>query len=180
MTDDPNNMSLRSPTSSWWRFSIRELLLLTAAVAAFLAWAGLLFQRSRPYEPTRIPDLVGNFQNVRTICESLGHRTSSFMSGGGGGSNMHETTRTHDCRIDLPANLRGEFMTAYRQHVLGVLEREADKVWGAGTTSGYGGLSAFDLEYSKGNTRGHVIVRSAAGGEDLTLLVLIHEHDTKP
>jgi len=101
------------------------------------------------------------------------------MSGGGGGSNMHETTRTYDIRIDLPAKLRGAFMTDYREHVRGVLQKEADSMSGAGATSGYAGLSAFEFEYSKGNTRGHVIVRSAAGTEDLTLLVLIHEHDTR-
>ena len=169
-----------SRRGSWWRFSIRELLLLTAAVAAFLAWAGLLFQRSRPYEPTRIPDLVGNFQGVRTIAESLGHRTSSYTAGGGGGSSMHETTRTYDIRIDLPGKLRGPFMTAYRDHVRVVLQKEADDVSGGGTTSGFAGLSAFDFHYSKGNTRGTVIVRSMTGVEELSLLVLIHEYDTRP
>ena len=166
-------------TNGRWRFSIRELLLLTAAVAAFLAWAGLVFQRSRPYEPTRIPDLVGNFQDVRAICQSLGHDASSYTVGGGGGSNPHETTRTHDIAIDLPANLRSAFMSAYREHMRTVLEKEADSVYGAGTTSGYGGLSAFEFEYAKASTQGHVIVRSVSGEKGLTLLVLIHEYDTR-
>jgi hypothetical protein len=170
-------MNLRLPTN-WWRFSIRELLLLTAAAAAFLAWAGLMFQKSRPYVRTRVPDLVGNAQDARAICLALGHRSSSSSSSGGGGSNPYETTRSYDFHIDLPADQRGAFMAAYRDHIKGVLDKEADKVWGAGSASDGGGLRSFDYEYAKDRTHGKVVVRCASGG-DLTLFVFVHEHDTR-
>lgn len=167
------------PARRWWRFSIRELLLLTAAVGAFLAWAGLLYQRSRPYERTAIPDRIADLQEIQNICRTLGHSPSSFSSGGGGSSNQHETTRTHEFRIDLPRDQRGPFMDAYRQHILDLLNKHADGVWGAGATSDGQHLRGFEYDYGKGATRGHVIVRTA-GGDDFTLLLIVYEHDTKP
>jgi len=149
-------------------------------VAAFLAWAGLLFQRSQPYRPTSIPNDIGSFQYILAILQSLGHRPASYSSSGGGGSDMHHTTRTYDVRIDLPAKERGAFMTAFRQHMRTLLEKDADKFWGAGSSSDGVGLRGFDFSYAKGNTRGTVSVRSTSSGEDLSLLVLVHEHDTRP
>jgi hypothetical protein len=178
VVSSPSAGSTSLPRQSWRRFSIRELLLLTAAVAAFLAWAGLFYQRSRPYRRTSIPDRVGNLQDIRTICQSLGHRPKSYSAGGGGSSNMHATTRTYDCRIDLPAAQRGAFMLAYRDHIKGLLEKHADRVWGAATTSDAGGLSGFGFEYSKDGAQGTVAVRCASGG-DLTLFVFIHEYDAR-
>src|SRR5947208_665722 len=36
----------------WWRFSLRELLLLMLAAGAFIGWGVLLYERSQPYEPS--------------------------------------------------------------------------------------------------------------------------------
>lgn len=93
---------------------------------------------------------------------------------------MHATTRNHDMHIDLPLNLRGSFMQAYRQHVLSLLQKESNSVWGAGTTSDGQGLSGFDFEYAKGSTRGMVAVRSVSNDEGLTLLIFVHEHQFQP
>ena len=41
-----------------------------------------------------------------------------------------------------------------------------------------GGLRGFDFEYSQGNTRGIVVMRCASG-DDLTLFVFVHEHDSR-
>lgn len=170
----------RSPVHHrWWRFSIRELLLLTAAVGAFLAWAGLLYQRSRPYQRTAIPDRIGSAQDIQTICQALMHRIGSYSSGGGGSSNMYATTRTFDSQIDLPANLRGPFMDAYRKHVRSVLDKQADGVWGAGSSSDGSGLRGFEFEYAKGSTRGTIVARCASAGDEFSLFVFVHEHDRR-
>jgi hypothetical protein len=162
-----------------WRFSIRELLLLTAAVAAFLAWAGLLFQRSRPFARTTIPDKVCSHEVMRTICKSIGHDPNSHSTGGGGSSNTHAVNRSYDCQIDLPAELRDRFMVAYQQHVRAVLDADADRVAGAGTSRDGNGLRGFSFEYEKGATHGTVIVRCAPGENELSLFVFVHEYDTR-
>jgi hypothetical protein len=166
--------------SAWWRFSIRELLLLTAAVGAFLAWAGLFYQRSRPYERTAVPDRIANFQDIQAICASLGHKPASYSSGGGGSSIRYGTIRSYDCQIDLPAKLRSDFLVAYRQHVRTLLEKNAQSVRGAGSQSDGSGLRGFDFEYTQGRCRGTVVVRSAAGTDGLTLFVFVHEYDVRP
>jgi len=164
---------------AWWRFSIRELLLLTAAVAAFLAWAGLLFQRSLPFQRTTIPDTVGDFQNIRAICTKLGHRPASYSSGGGGSSNMYATIRSYDCQVDLPAKLRGQFMANYREHIRATLAKLADRVGGAGSISDGRGLKGFDYEYDKGRVHGTVVVRSTSGDDGLSLFIFVHEYDSR-
>jgi len=155
-------------------------LLLTAAVAGFLAWGTLLYQRTRPFRPTNIPSRLSQFDDVRVICKALGHNVSSYSSGGGGSSGMHATTRNYDVQIDLPSQLRGQFMQSYRQHVHALLQKETNSVWGAGTMSDGQGLRGFDFEYAQGSTRGIVAVRSASGDDGLTLLIFVHEHQFQP
>ncbi|HZN33662.1 MAG TPA: hypothetical protein VFB80_07575 [Pirellulaceae bacterium] len=164
---------------AWWRFSIRELLLLTAAVAAFLAWAGLLYQRSLPYQRTTIPDTIGNFQDVRTICAKIGHRPASYSSGGGGSSNMYATIRSYDCQVDLPAKLRGQFMADYREHIRATLAKLADRVGGAGSISDGRGLQGFSYEYAEGRVHGTVVVRSSSRDDGLSLFIFVHEYDSR-
>ena len=172
-------MSEQPSAGRWWRFSIRELLLLTAAVAAFLAWAGLLFQRSRPFTRTAIPDKIGNVQAMRDACQTIGHPLRSYSSGGGGSSDMHATTRTFDSNLDLPAELRGAFMTAFRKQVFAILVKEADRVYGEGTSRDGQGLRGFELTYEKGSAHGRVIVRTQTGEKELSVLVFVHEYDTR-
>jgi len=61
---------------SVWRFSLRELLLLMIAVAAFLGWGGLLYQQYRSFEPS--PFFANNQtwkQDVIAVCQELGEET---------------------------------------------------------------------------------------------------------
>jgi hypothetical protein len=175
----PAAPAVRRPRAPW-RFTIREIMLLTAAVAGFLAWANLFYQRSKSYQRTAIPDHLGNFDKVQAICRSLGHHIASYSGGGGGSSGPHGTTRTYDCEIDLPRNLHGEFMQAYREHILEVLVKHSKSVSGGSTSRGNQGLRAFNLEYDKGKTHGTVAVRSMANDNGLTMLILVHEHQLQP
>ncbi|HEX5104397.1 MAG TPA: hypothetical protein VFV87_11330 [Pirellulaceae bacterium] len=165
------------PRPSPWRFSIREIMLLTAAVAGFLAWANLAYQRSRPYRRTPIPDTVGRFDDIQRICTEIGHRASSLSSGGGGSGDPYTTTRTYECRIDLPKPLRPEFMKRYRERLRAMLDKHAENVSGAGTTSDGTGLRGFEYDYRQGRARGTVIVRTSGSDEDFFLFLFIHEFD---
>jgi hypothetical protein len=93
---------------------------------------------------------------------------------------MHSTTRTYDCQIDLPLQLRGAFMQAYKDHVRAVLDKHADSVFGAGTTSDGVGLRGFDFEYTKGRVHGTIAVRSVSGDQELSLFIFVHEHKSQP
>jgi hypothetical protein len=165
---------------SWWRFSIREIMLLTAAIAGFLAWSILYYQRSRPYERTSIPDRLSTMDDVQTICAKLGYRPSSYSAGGGGSSGFRSTTRTYDCRIDLAQDLRQPFMQAYREHVRRVLWTHASDVSARGTTSDGRVMRDFEFEYTQGRTRGFVAIRSTSSDKELALFIFIHEHGNPP
>jgi hypothetical protein len=163
----------------FWRFSIRELLLLTAAVAAFLAWAGLFYQRNKPYQRTKVPDEIGRLEVLLEISRQLGHQTSTTSSGGTGKSDMYSTSRTFDIELDLPRELRGPFMEAYLDHVRKVLGEHATSASAGGTTRDEWGLRDFEFEYSSGPTRGSIYVRSMGGNGELSLFIFLHEHDSR-
>jgi hypothetical protein len=162
-----------------WRFTIREIMLLTAAVAAFLAWANLAYRRSRPYQRTSIPDRL-NMRDIQAICAAIGHQTSSYSSGGGGSSDRHSTTRTFECHLDLPANLQPQFMTKYREHLRSVLQEHAGSLTGGGMTRNNAGIQGFEIDYSQGRTQGTVIVRSAGRDGDLYLVMFVQEFQAPP
>lgn len=169
------------PTADFpfWRFSIRELLLLTTAVAAFLAWAGLFYQRHKPYQRTKVPDEIGRLEVLLEISRSLGHPTSTTSSGGSGKSDMYSTSRTFDITLDLPDELRGPFMEAYLAHVRKILAEHATNASAGGTTRDEWGLRDFEVDYSSGPTRGSIYVRSMGGSRELSLFIFLHEHDSR-
>jgi hypothetical protein len=164
----------------FWRFTIRELLLLTAAVAAFLAWAGLFYQQHKPYQRTKVPDEIGRLEVLLEISRSLGHKASSSSSGGSGRSDMYATSRTFDIALDVPRELRGKMMEAYREHVRKVLAKHVTlSSGGAGTTRDALGLRDFEFDYSQGTTRGSIYVRSMGGDQDFSLFIFLHEYDSR-
>jgi hypothetical protein len=182
----PTDSTSSRPASAWryllppaWQFSIRELLLLTAAVAAFLAWAGLYFQRAQPYRRTPIPQLVGDFEIIQKVGRALGQPVLSYSSGGSGSSDPQRSTYSYDPQITFPPARRGELMEGYQAELRGLLEAHADDVWGAGTNRDGLGLKAFEFTYEKGNSRGRVFVRSFDGQDEIELFIFVHEFDMR-
>src|ERR1044072_9214548 len=93
---------------SFWRFSLRELLLLMVAVAAFLGWGGLLYQQYRAFEPT--PFFANNQtwqQDVVAIYRQLGD--DAFQRASGSTTECNGTasaSRTFVYNIPLPPTQR--------------------------------------------------------------------------
>jgi hypothetical protein len=162
-----------------WQFSIRELLLLTAAVAAFLAWAGLYFRQAQPYRQTPIPQRAGDFNLVGKVCLSLGEPVDSYSAGGSGSSDLETSTYCYDRRLRFPPARRGELMEGYQKEVRSLLDTHADEVWGAGTTRDGQGLRGFEFTYEMGRSRGRVFVRASDGREEVELFIFVHEFDVR-
>ena len=177
-TSRPGLWRLLLPSN--WQFSIRELLLLTAAVAAFLAWAGLFYQRSQPFRRTAIPDRLANFDALQAICVSLGHPASTYSAGGGGSSDMHASTHSYELQLSFPPSRRGELMEAYREVVRDTLAKNADHFSGAGSTSDGTGLRGFEFSYSRGQTQGSVFVRCSDAKDEIDLFLFVHEYRAQP
>src|SRR5262245_51574636 len=104
----------RQTRGRWWRFTLRELLLLMLAVAAFLGWGGLLYQQFRTFEPT--PFFTNNeswARDIREICEELGETGVKQASGSSTKSvGTLAVSRTTVCTIPLPPAKRTQFLHA--------------------------------------------------------------------
>jgi hypothetical protein len=177
----PRTTSGPPPRASWlarapWRFTIRELLLLTAAVGAFLAWANLYYRREKPFRETPIPRQLSDKKVILAICNGVAAPSPSYTGAGDGSSGTEGCEYVRDVRIEMPRQLRGAFMNAYRNHVWRIINEHADQSWGAGTHSDGRGLYGFHYRYSKGDVRGSVFVRCHDGAENITLFVFIQEH----
>lgn len=51
----------------WWSFSLRELILLMTAIAAFLGYAMTKYERSKRFTPTKLAQNFGSLDSVR-VC----------------------------------------------------------------------------------------------------------------
>jgi hypothetical protein len=185
--ESPSHPVTTSRTGLWrllsqssWQFSIRELLLLTAAVAAFLAWAGLYYQRTRPFQRTAIPDQLADFDALQVICVKLGHPVSSYSAGGGGSSDMHDSTHCYERHLSFPPSRRGELMEAYREVVRDTLAKNADHHSRAGSISDGTGLRGFEFSYSRGQTQGSVFIRCSDAKDEIDLFIFVHEYQAQP
>ncbi len=105
---------------SFWRFSLRELLLLMLAAGAFVGWGVLLYERSQIYRPSPLFEHLPYWQDQ--IAAALNDVGEVSVSAGGlpftvthaRGPSIHQT-ETY-C-FPLPAERRDKFLNAFRQHV---------------------------------------------------------------
>src|SRR5262245_650423 len=132
---------------SFWRFSLRELLLLTLVVAAFLGWGTTFYHYYfGRYEPSSffegdepLPQYVSGFvREIKEVCEEVGEpapeRVVQTITNNGG---TWAAQRTMYFRFPLPTAKRKAFMDAF-------LVRVQKRLQATGCTGG-GGAHGFGI-----------------------------------
>jgi hypothetical protein len=164
----------RPARRSFWRFSLRELLLLMLAAGALIGWATVLY-RSQQLKPTPFFENNEDWGNdVLRIFQDLGEPPFQNVPG----TMMHSegpgcVQRTIVFRIPLPAAKTGEFLDKLRARA-----REKMKKEGC-SSSGESGSSSPDnnvsvLGYSRGMVSGtvQICVMKASDGETAVTMTM--------
>src|SRR5437763_11787284 len=127
---------------SIWRFSLRELMLLMLAAAAFFGWGALLVRHFWFFKPTPFFTSNESWQgDVIAIYEELGEPAFTTAPG----TTMHSegssaVQRTIVVRLPLPPEKRAAFLKAMQQHARDKLTKAG--CHSAGECSGSGSLGS--------------------------------------
>jgi hypothetical protein len=164
-------------TPAAWRFSIRELLLLTTTVAAlvavFLAW----YRDSQPFARSLLSQEFGSGAHIRAAAAPLSSQPVLINGGGGGGGDGHTHTIEYGYSIVLPRDVRGQFMTRLHSDAQQMLSKDQKGCRGS-STGGGDDLSDFSYSYHGGPSRGVIVVRRIDRSDDeMHLGILIYEHE---
>ena len=169
------------PRRSPWRFSLRELLLLMLAIAAFLGWGRAIYQRYKPFVPTPFASKLDLHADIHAIRQQLGEPPrswgSSSASGGGGGRHYH---RDYRYGFPLQAAHAATFMEMLQRRIAEQLRVGGCKVLGSGHGSS-GDLRHFRMHYVRDVTEGSVRVVLITGEtKRANLLVFVEEQRQSP
>src|SRR3954471_15626576 len=141
--------------TSFWRFSLRELMLLMLAAGAMIGWATVLY-RSQQLKPTPFFVNNENWRNdVLQIIQDLGEppfkdAPGTIMHSEGAGS----VQRTFVFRIPLPSAKRGEFFSALKARVREKMKKEGCSNTGESGSGSSLGNDVSVLGYSRGMVSG--------------------------
>jgi hypothetical protein len=159
-----------------WRFSIRELLLLTTAVAAlvaaFLAW----YRDRQPFARSLLSQEFGTVMHIRTAAAPLYSQPVQINGGGGGSGDRHSQTIEYSYSIALPRDVRGQFMSRLNSDAHQMMSKDRSRY--RGITTNIADLSDFSYTYHGGPSRGVIVVRRVDRSDDeMHLSILIYEHE---
>ena len=178
--------SLLTPAA--WRFSIRELLLLTTTIAAIVAMCVVYYQNSTNYSESMLFREFGDADYLRKAAAPLHspfppHVVKKGLSTGfdmGDGAQA----RRHEHYLALPRSVRAKFMDQ--------LHADAKRMIGEEHRGTIGGLDyadfateddlmGFTYEYHGGTSRGFILVRRVDVSDDeMHLITVISEREDRP
>lgn len=102
-----------------FRFTIREILLATTAVAALLALARTYWKDSQPLHRTALTDQHFIPTEVEQFAKAKGFsRHFSHTGGGSGSAKFHQSIRSGKYSFDLPRALHDNLVHELRQSIL--------------------------------------------------------------
>ena len=175
--DDPS-----PPRRSLWRFSLREMLLLMVAIAAFLGWGRAVYQqRPRPYSPTPFLRQLDLYREMTAIREELKDNDFLWQPGSGSGASSDGDGTELELHYSFalkPAN-RNAFMSKLRQRLHAKLLASDCKFHGHGIGAA-GTNPTFHLPYQRDNVRGSLRAYLYEEGDKVRLFVFVEEWRKSP
>ena len=168
------------PRRSLWRFSLRELLLLMLAIAAFLGWGRAIYQqRPRPYVPTDFVDKLDLSSDLMAIREELKDNDFTWGTSSGGRTTQGERTeREFRYAFPLrPAN-HAPFMDALEQRLQAKVSASGCTRHGIGRSRS-SEFREFRLRYRQAKIHGSLRA-ILIGDEKVHLLILVEEQRQSP
>jgi hypothetical protein len=168
------------PRRSFWRFSLRELLLLMLAIAAFLGWGRAIYQRYKPFVPTPFASRLALDGDIVLIRKELGEpRASRFNSGRSvrNGAGRYEC----DYRFGFPLKRvkAANFFEKLRQRLWDQLDANGCTIQGSGRCSSRD-LEEVRLRYVRADVEGSIRVIVIAHEDEVRLVVFVEEERKLP
>ena len=170
--------------SSFWRFSVREILLTTTAIAAIIA----LLISNRPRQTSAMAQQFDPATILTQILKDENLQGRTHESSSGSCSSPIELSK--DFQIDLRdvsvTDVRSKVMLAFREDVRELIEQNGYKINGR-SSSGirdngkqqWTALNSFSFKYKGQRIRGHLRVFTSFTGGDYdypTLIIFLDEY----
>lgn len=166
----------RALTPAAWRFSIRELLLLTTTVAALVALFLAYYRDSQPLSHSLLIQEFGSEPHIRAATALLDPQSAIIRGGGGSSGDGHAMTQEYGYSIKLPPALRAKFMAQLHSDAQRMLNNDRPSY--SGNTTGGNDLTGFTYSYHGGPSRGVIVVRRVdLSDREMHLSILIYEHE---
>jgi hypothetical protein len=161
---------------AWWRFSLRELMLLMLAAGAIVGWATVLY-RSQRLKPTTFFVNNENWRSdVLLIFQDLGEPPftnvpGTIMHSEGPGS----VQRTFVFRIPLPPARKSEFLKALVAKARDKISKEGCSYAGESSSSSGKNNEVQVLGYAKGIVSGTLQICVMEAGDETAVTMTMQE-----